>query len=156
MSEEDYPRLAPYRWRAKRGRRTWYAVTTVKGQGKKGTVSMHRFILGEPEGRQVDHGDGNGLNNRRDNLRVCSNAQNAQNAGSKANNTSGFKGVSWDRRRRRWQAHIRAYGKKIHLGGFDSPAAAANAYDREAIRRHGPFARLNYPVEASLFDLPAA
>jgi hypothetical protein len=96
---------------------------------------------------EVDHRDGNGLNNRRrSNLRVCSHSQNGANQKKHKNNTSGFKGVVLykDNRSRPWCARIKVEGRHIYLGYFATPDEAAKAYDAAAIRLHGEFARTNF------------
>lgn len=93
----------------------------------------------------IDHIDGNPVNNQRDNLRPASRSQNQANRGKPKNNTSGFKGVSWHRNK--WQASIRVNYKPIHLGYFDDPIEAARTYDRAALKYFGKFANLNFPRE---------
>jgi hypothetical protein len=116
-----------------------YAKTWVKIDGKEKTPSMHRLIMGCPEGFVVDHIDGNTLNNQKSNLRICSNSQNIRN--NKACGVSGFKGVrkNWNK----YQARIRHDSKEIHIGLFSTPESAAAAYDEAALRLHGSFARTN-------------
>jgi hypothetical protein len=155
----DFEWLSQWKWYALKGANTWYAHRHVIKKGKGTMVSMHRALLGEPPNASVDHIDRNGLNNQRSNLRICSRAQNAYNAQKWSSNTSGFKGVSWRRSKRKWRAQIQAYGKgNKHLGYFDSPVDAAHAYDRAAMQYHGQFALLNFPIfaEPDLFDRPAA
>lgn len=96
----------------------------------------------------IDHKDGNPLNNTRDNLRRASHIQNSSNRARQSNNSSGFKGVSWNSRRKKWLARIAADGKEIQIGQFADPAEAARAYDKKAKELHGQFARLNFPQEA--------
>jgi hypothetical protein len=101
--------------------------------------------MGEPEGLQVDHEDGNGLNNQRSNLRIASPTQNQGNARRRKDNTSGYKGVSWYRRTNKWKAHIRVDKKLRHLGYFIDLTDAARAYDAAALEHFGEFAHLNFP-----------
>ena len=103
---------------------------------------LHRVLMDAAEGEIVDHIDGNGLNNRRDNLRICTVRQNAQNRRVLAN-TSKYKGVSWDARHKHWVAAIIVNGRRIKLGSFKSEAIAAHMYNRAATRHFGEFARLN-------------
>jgi hypothetical protein len=104
---------------------------------------MHRQILGLTDPAvQADHVDLDGLNNRRYNLRPCSKAENMRNRGAQRNNKSGFKGVRWHTRDRRWVAKITVDGKQKHLGYFDTPDAAHAAYAAAAAEHHGEFARL--------------
>ena len=81
---------------------------------------MHRVIINAPKDMQVDHINGNRLDNRRCNLRLATDGQNMGNSKIPRHNTSGFKGVSWDKRREQWEAYISKKDKKIHLGRFDT------------------------------------
>ena len=86
---------------------------------------MHRFILRESNSLVItDHKDENGLNNQKDNLRPCTTSKNKMNRGKQANNTSGFKGVSWHKRMKKWKAEIEAKGKIFFLGYFSTPQDA--------------------------------
>lgn len=121
---------------------TIYAQRKATGiNGERRTVRLHRAILNAQDGELVDHVDGNGLNNRRSNLRICNSAQSAQNRGRKVTNKSGYKGVYWFAKSQKWRAIIGANGKKHHLGCFGCKTAAAVAYVAAAKRLHGEFAR---------------
>lgn len=112
---------------------------------------MHREILGlMPEDPDVDHRDGEGLNNRRSNLRLVTNSQNNMNSQCRWGALSKYKGVSWHKRREKWQGRIKLNGKEIYLGYFDNEKKAARAYDEAAKKHFGEFARLNFsePMEA--------
>jgi hypothetical protein len=109
--------------------------------GRWSAARMHREIFGACDGQLVDHVDGDGLNNRRSNLRIATRAENNRNAAVRKDNTSGFKGVHWHKGDGRWQAQIRVAGKRIRLGAFDTPEAAHAAYCEAAARYHGAFAR---------------
>lgn len=119
-----------------------YAIAkVVRPDGKWTTLRMHRLIAGTPKGLETDHINGDGLDNRRANLRHATTSQNQQNRGAQANNTSGFKGVSWSKADRKWRARINGGGKQSHLGMFDSAEAAYAAYCEAASSMHGEFAR---------------
>ena len=126
---------------------SWYAVTRLPSDGR--LIRMHRAVMGAGFGdlRKVDHIDGDGLNNRRSNLRWADKSSNGCNRGPAANNKSGFKGVSFDRRRGQWIAQIHRGDSTFHLGSFDDPVAAARAYDRGAREHHGEFAWVNFPED---------
>lgn len=111
---------------------------------KDGKVQyVHRLIM-KPKGRQeVDHIDGDGLNNSRSNLRLCSRAQNARNAGPKMSGSSKFKGVSWYPRSAKWVVRISDNGRYRCVGYFDSEIDAARAYNIAAKRVAGKFAYTN-------------
>ena len=126
-------------WCCKKG----YAARTTRQNGIDRMVLMHRLIMDAPEDVQVDHIDGNKLNNQRNNLRLCTGAENQRNRGVLSNSRSGIKGVSWYPPSRKWQAKIKVDGQQIHLGCFHNWADAAAAYDKAAVEYHGEFAQLN-------------
>ncbi len=106
------------------------------------TIYMHKLILATPKGLVSDHIDGDGLNNRRSNLRICTRAENLKNkANYKKKKTSKFKGVSWQRKPGKWSSRIMVNGKRIYLGGFDSEEKAAAIYREAEIKYYGEFAR---------------
>ncbi len=127
----------------------WHALpsgqTSYAGHARtaNGTVRMHNLITGWP---YVDHINGDGLDNRRSNLRAASHALNMANQRPSKSNTSGFKGVT---RKRNWVAQIRVGGHQRHIGTFHTAEEAARAYDREAVAAWGEFARLNFSEVAS-------
>jgi hypothetical protein len=131
------------------GRHLWYAKTkpgkTVyavrSSRTGRRTIQLHRIIMGEPEGLEVDHRDGNGLNNRRVNLRIATRAQNGKNQRTPRNNVSGFKGVYWDSRKSRWRAQITADGRTYRLGLHRNLEAAVAAYAEASKTFHGEFGR---------------
>jgi hypothetical protein len=104
---------------------------------------LHRFIMGNPDG-VVDHINGNPSDCRRSNLRCATQRQNTYNAGISKNSTTGYKGVCFDKRRKRYMAHIHPDGKTKFLGYYDNPREAAMAYDQAASLLFGEFARLNF------------
>jgi len=146
VDDEDFERLNAFKWHSQWNPHTqsFYAVrNSPKAGGKQLTVRMHREIMGAKSNKQVDHENHNTLDNRKENLRVCTREQNARNGRSRRNNTSGFKGVSWDKRALKWLAHVGAHGKAKHLGYFANPIEAAVAYDAAAVLVHGEFAMTN-------------
>jgi hypothetical protein len=110
--------------------------------GKRRALQLHRLVMGEPEGKMIDHRDGDPRDNRKDLLRLATSAQNLANRGAQSNNTSGHKGVSWHRARKKWLAQIKHEGKNIHLGYFTGLEEAAQAYKEAALKYHGEFARI--------------
>jgi hypothetical protein len=92
---------------------------------------------------QIDHRDGDGLNNRRSNQRLATNTQNAQNRTTRADSLSGFKSVSWHKLVKKWNARLCINSHEMNLGWFETKEAAAAAYNRAASRYFGEFARLN-------------
>lgn len=138
---DDLPLVAGKNWHAARDGDRVYAITDVRDEsGKKTCLSMHRLLLACPEGVEGDHRDGDGLNNRRHNLRPATKAQNGRNRRRNKNNTSGFKGVSWHTQRSRWRAQIMVDRHKKSLGLFDTPEDAYAAYVRASKALHGEFA----------------
>lgn len=144
VDDEDYPEVSRYRWYANRYGRRWYAVRNIGRYPHQQAVLLHRFLASPPEGMQVDHKNGDGLDCRRENIRVCTPAENLRNKGLKRTNTSGFKGVQ--KCGKRWKATIRA-GRDFNLGHFDDIIDAARAYDAAARVHHGEFAWLNFPED---------
>ena len=136
----DYDRLRKYRWCATRRGRNVYAVSSENGR----TVSMHRMLMKPRRGYVVDHIDGNGLNNRRCNLRVCTPAQNLANKAPRGG-SSQFVGVY--RYRDKWGANVTRRGKCYYVGTFDDEVEAAKARDRKAYELHGEYAYLNFPED---------
>lgn len=129
-------RVSPYGYLQTSINRTHYYVHRI----------IWLFVKGEDPGQfQVDHIDGNRLNNRIDNLRLATAKQNGANRGKQINNTSGYKGVCWNARYKKWQAGIQitlAENKKyLHIGYFDTPELAHMAYCKAAAELHGEFAR---------------
>jgi len=116
-------------------------VYAFRGIGKGQAVLMHRALVSAPTGMHVDHIDGDGLNNRRSNLRVATRHENAQNARLSKANTSGAKGVSWCKTTGRWKAQIMANRKAVLVGRYDTVEAAAAALDFARDFLHGNFAR---------------
>lgn len=126
---------------------TQYACRCIFINSKKVTILLHREIL---EGilerkltryEQVDHINGHGLDNRRENLRLATAAQNQRNRGKQVNNTSGYKGVTWYKPSRKWRAQIMVKKKSISLGYFDNPEDAYKAYCEAADMYFGEFAK---------------
>ena len=137
VDDMDYELLKNYRWCISVG---GYAVARDRKAGK--VIYMHRLILDAQKGQFTDHINGNRIDNRRSNLRLCSPAQNAKNQGIKINNTTGYKGVSFDKKRGKFHAYIKIDYRRKHLGYFDSILDAAEAYRVGASKYHGEFARL--------------
>lgn len=150
ISAVDLPRVSQHHWQLHpKGResRTIYAKTDI---GRK-TVSLHQFLVGaRAPGTEIDHVNGDGLDNRRENLRVCTKAENRRNerkrVPAKGSASSPFKGVIWDAKRGLWQGRISIAGRTTNLGRFSSEQDAAVAYDMAAEKAFGPFARLNRDI----------
>lgn len=148
LDAEDLPKVQGFKWHAYRRRRdkTTYAARSITlPAGNRSKVYMHRAIL--PGTISVDHRDGNGLNNTRANLRPANKSENNRNIGKPRHGvTSQFKGVCWHPKAGKYQATCRYNRKNIYIGLFVDEREAAWAYDREARRRFGSFARTNFPL----------
>lgn len=120
--------------------RAVYARRTYWLDGKSRTLLMHRAIAEACGVAEVDHKDGNGLNNRRANLRPATTAQNQHNSRMRPNNTSGVKGVSWHKRNEKWQAQVTIQRRRVGLGYFGTIEEAAAAIAQERAKLHGEFA----------------
>lgn len=131
------------RWYASHQGKTRYAYRRPVGERFE---FMHRVLLGltTHDGKQADHINGNGLDNRRANLRLSTKAENGRNRGPNRNNTSGYKRVCWHKGCKKWLANIEVDRKTINLGVYDDPIDAALAYDLAAIEHHGEFAWTNF------------
>ncbi len=132
VDDEDFERLNFHRWHAAKGKNTFYAIRTTpktNGEGRR-TAAIHREVFGKaPEGKMIDHVDGNGLNNQKSNLRFVSNRQNAQNRVGRPG-VSKYPGVSIDKRDGKWRSVMQVAGKYKSLGYFPSEVLAANAYQK--------------------------
>ena len=145
VDDTDYEWLNQWKWCAVKGGHTFY-VHTYNKIGTKSKLQMHRIIMDAKTGQQIDHRNGNGLDNKRENLRFSTQSQNCMNQKPKGN-TSKFKGVSWHKINKKWRAMIcepNTGGRSRHIGCYDSEVDAGKAYDRAAIKYFGEFARLNF------------
>jgi len=151
IDAEDALRIAPYRWHAQCRDGIWFAARGEwVGQGAGAsvrTVWMHRVILDAPPGVGVTHRNGDGLDNRKTNLRLCTRQQRGAKRRRNRNNTSGYRGVSYDAHSGRWKGVLRHGGRYLSLGYFATPEEAARAYDAAAREAFGEFAYRNIPAD---------
>ena len=131
VSDEDFERLSQYSWHLDS---QGYAYTNV---------SMHRLLMDFPKDMFIDHKDGNRINNQRENIRICTPAQNQHNRLKQKNNTTGYIGVSF-KERYGYFSSIRDKGKTKFIGYFKNPIHAAMAYDIWAKELRGEYAKLNF------------
>ena len=143
VDDEDFDMLNQFKWCAQKDGNNFYAIRGIRVGRRTQTIHMHRLIMGSPIGLEIDHKDGNGLNNQRNNLRVCTRSQNQMNKRKKEGASSIYKGVSFHKREDKWRAVIMINGRAINLGDFASEIEAAKAYDAKAIALFCEFANLN-------------
>lgn len=130
---EDYDKIKDYTWREDKD---GYIVTNNKNGC---TRRLHRIITNCPPHLQVDHIYHNTYDNRKEKLRICTNQQNNMNKDKPLNNTSGYKGVSWSKSKKKWHSYIRINKRRIHLGYFDDIADAINARQKAEQKFFGEF-----------------
>lgn len=139
IDDDDYDKIAGYKWCfAKAG----YAASRKKNYGEQ--VLMHRIILNAGKTQSVDHKNGNGLDNRKNNIRLCSHQQNMMNRKMPCHNTSGYKGVTWDKQMKKWRAQLRHSKTNSYVGLFSNIVEAAKEYDKKAREVFGEYARTNF------------
>ena len=144
IDAEDFDRVSNLTWHLLDQKKpTQYAITNMVIGGKMTTVRMHRFIMKALPGVEYDHRDGDGLNNRKFNLRKCTSSENSMNSRPRHGSTSKYKGVCRNNQKNKWRSTIKVNGKYIHLGNFKDELAAALAYDAAALKYFGEFARPN-------------
>lgn len=145
VDDEDYEIFGGVNWHRLDDLHTSYANRCIwmRGENRRYTFSLHMVLLVVPTGFQVDHIDGDGLNNQRHNLRMATCSRNQFNARKRVDNTVGYRGVTI--LRGKYAAQIQANKKHMHVGSFDTALEAAHAYDEAARKHHGEFAKLNFP-----------
>jgi hypothetical protein len=119
-----------------------YFQRPIKVNGKWTTAMLHREIINCPKGKFVDHVNCNTLDNRKNNLRICSFKENIRNVKIRKDNKSGYKGVYFKKKNRKWCAQIHADGNQIYLGLFNNPGSAHEAYKKRALKYFKEFARM--------------
>jgi len=139
IDKEDYKKIKNRKRHISKG---GYVVDNNK-------IILSRFLIDLNDNNYfVDHINMNVLDNRKCNLRICTNSKNQMNRGKQNNNTSGFKGASWHKMHNKWRSTIQKNRKQIHLGYFNTKNEAAKAYNVAAIKYHDEFAKLNQIIRA--------
>jgi hypothetical protein len=142
VDNEDFNELKKYKWFAHREKSTTYVWRHLNGSRKM--VKIHRQILNAMDSSiKIDHIDGNGLNNQRNNIRLCNDQQNSMNTKIRRDNSSGYKGVSYHAKNKKWRATINFNRRQISIGCYGNKEDAAVAYNQKAIELFGEFARPN-------------
>lgn len=145
IDDADFDAVRSFNWKSTSGgkNRTLYATAYIYADNKTYSYLLHRVILGLTDRKVlVDHIDGNGLNNKRDNLRICTHTENMRNRRKNKNNSSGFKGVQIRKgyKVKKYVAEVRYMGKNFRSKGFATPAEAHSEYVRISKALHGEFA----------------
>lgn len=143
VDDSVFEKLNKFKWSAQKHRKTYYALRVSNGK----PILMHREIIGANDGELVDHINGDGLDNTKSNLRICTNSENLHNREKSVNNTSGYKGVYFEKSRNKWKAQIMINYKLINIGRFNTKEEAAKAYDNYARIHIGKFTRPNLGKE---------
>lgn len=151
VDDDDYNAVSQFKWRVVRStvknRVLFYAVRSLPKSEPKHIQALHQFLVRTDH--EVDHKDGDGLNNQRSNIRPATASQNQANSHfKKPGASSRFRGVTWVRSRNRWQSVIQVNNKEFWIGRFHSEEDAARAYDAAAIAYFGEFASPNFPLES--------
>jgi hypothetical protein len=139
IDRDEVWRLKEYNWclNHRRGNKLYFIRHTT---GRNSSDQLHREIMNCPKGMVCDHINGDTLDNRKSNLRICTSIENCRNSKRPKNNTSGYKGVHWEKANKKWVAIIQINYKKIYLGLFDDRQKAHEAYCKAAVNYHGEFA----------------
>lgn len=155
VSPCDFRAAMKHKWSIHAGYSTEYAETNTKTDDGWRRVTLHRFLMGDDDPRQVDHKNHNGLDCRRSNLRFATHEQNLRNTRAHKDGSSRYKGVSRSPNGDTWRAQIRIPGKtNTYLGSFLSEEEAAAEYDHAAYHHFGEFALLNFPERVEQYKTP--
>jgi len=140
---EDFEKIKNHNWHVAKQNQGFVATSDVRTNKKQRTITMHRIITDCPKGMVVDHINHNPLDNRKENLRICTSAENTRNRKIKEGCTSKYKGVIYREKRKKYVATIVFNRKTYNLGYYKNEIDAAIAYNEAAIKYHGEFAYIN-------------
>lgn len=150
VDDEDFDRVNGYAWffsvskkASRNNKQIGYAKRNLFSGGKYTTEYLHRFIMNPGKGLHVDHINGDKLDCRRSNMRVCTQTENNRNTSAQRNSTSKYRGVCWDNGRKMWLAQIKTGGKNKYLGHFENEKDAAIAYNEYSRCVFGEFSSSN-------------
>lgn len=143
IDDEDFEKVKEYAWNVQHSKSNGksYVRTHSKNGVKIKEITLPRLVLSDSTKKDIDHINGNTLDNRKSNLRACSRSENCRNRGMSKNNSSGYKGIF--QCKKRWQSSIMINRAAIYIGSFATKEEAALAYNKAAIKYHGEFACLN-------------
>lgn len=144
VDDVDFKRLIKYKWNCSLCKDGFYRISTT--QHKK-TIILSRLIMKSPKGKVVDHINHDNLDNRKINLRVCTNSENLYNLKLRKSSKYGYKGISL--RKNKWIVQLKKNNKYFYCGLFDDKIEAAKAYDKKAKELFGTFANLNFKLSRS-------
>lgn len=133
---EDYDDLSKHTW-------SFSNHGYLRARINNKSILLHKFIIKQNNRLCIDHANGNKYDNRKNNLRLCSHAENLRNQKKQENKTSIYKGVCWNKAKNKWKSYIGFNSKLINIGYFDSEIDAAKSYNLAAVKYHGEFARIN-------------
>lgn len=144
VDDRDFDFLNQWKWFCHSRSGNHYVTRNLYNKKNKTQkqIHMHRLIMNTPKDKIIDHIDGNGLNNQRKNLRICTQIENIKNQGKKSNNTSGFKGISLRKDTNKYRVRINVDNKCINLGNYTSKLKAYEVYCEACIKYHGEFANV--------------
>lgn len=140
VDDEDYEKLNKFKWYLNS---EGYAVRDVFSKGIRKNTRMHRVVANPPDGMDTDHVNRNRLDNRKENLRVCTRSENLRNSSLRSDNATGYKGVAFHKFSSLYHATINVDKKQKSLGYFKTPKEAAKAYNDAALILFGEFSKLN-------------
>ncbi|WP_280755930.1 HNH endonuclease [Paenibacillus sp. LBL] len=141
---DDFSLISQHTWCVSEVKGNRYIQTRIVRNGKETTIRIHRLILGPDNQLVVDHINHDCLDNRKENLRLCSHSKNIRNRTKRIAGTSKYKGVYFYKNLNKWKAQIEIKGKKKHLGYFENEQDAAVAYNKAAAFYFGEYAHLNH------------
>lgn len=144
INKEDFEKINSYNWHINYNHGNYYVETNLYVNGKRRTKGIHSFIKECPIDLKIDHINGDALDNRKENLRICTNQENCRNQRkTKLKRSSKYKGVSYNKNNRNYRAYIKHDGKHVNIGSFLNENDAAEAYNKKAFELFGEFANLN-------------